>query len=148
MDNIDYRVINTITGERRSNKCIVIKPNSNTGMLSKSDFNIIQNDRLYQLVTKYLNEDTVKQNGKWVNKGKEGTHGEFKTKKEADAQRRAMFSGGYKAENLKESKKSRKINEALSDDLMSGCYITSDGYIFVIPDGQEERYRISQSGIR
>ena len=57
MDNIDYRVINTISGERRSNKGIVIKPNSNTGMLSKSDFNIIQNDRLYQLVTKYLNED-------------------------------------------------------------------------------------------
>lgn len=57
MDNIDYGVINTISGERRSNKCIDIKPNSNTGMLSKSDFNIIQNDKLYQLVTKYLNED-------------------------------------------------------------------------------------------
>lgn len=43
-----------------------------------------------------LNEDTVKQNGKWVNKGKEGTHGTFKTKKEADAQRKAMFANGYK----------------------------------------------------
>jgi hypothetical protein len=57
MDSIDYRVVNTISGERRSNKCIDIKPSSNTGMLSKSDFNIIQNDKLYQLVTKYLNED-------------------------------------------------------------------------------------------
>lgn len=37
-------------------------------------------------------EDTVKQGNKWVNKGKEGTHGEFDTKKEADAQRRAMFA--------------------------------------------------------
>ena len=50
---------------------------------------------------KCLDEDTVKQNGKWVNKGKEGTHGKFKTKKEADAQRKAMFAGGYKAEGLR-----------------------------------------------
>lgn len=50
-----------------------------------------------------LTEDTVKQNGKWVNKGSEGTHGKFRTKKAADAQRKAMFANGYKAENLKES---------------------------------------------
>ena len=37
-------------------------------------------------------EDTVKQGDKWVNKGKAGPHGEFNTKKEADAQRRAMFA--------------------------------------------------------
>jgi hypothetical protein len=46
-----------------------------------------------------LNEDTVKtKSGKWVNKGKDGTHGEFKTKKEADAQRKAMFANGFKEE--------------------------------------------------
>lgn len=50
-----------------------------------------------------LIEDTAKQaNGKWVNKGEEGTHGEFDTKKEADAQRKAMFANGYK-ENLMEA---------------------------------------------
>lgn len=44
--------------------------------------------------TEPLDEDTVKQGNKWVNKGNTGdTHGEFKTKKEADAQRRAMFAG-------------------------------------------------------
>lgn len=43
-----------------------------------------------------LNEDTVKQGSYWVNKGKEGTHGKFKTKKEADAQRRAMYARGFK----------------------------------------------------
>ena len=43
-----------------------------------------------------INEDTVKQNGSWVNKGEEGTHGKFKTKKEADDQRKAMFANGYK----------------------------------------------------
>ena len=42
-----------------------------------------------------LDEDTVKKGNKWVNKGKEGTHGEFKTKKEADDQRKAMFANGY-----------------------------------------------------
>lgn len=50
-----------------------------------------------------LAEDTIKQaDGKWVNKGDEGTHGEFKTKKEADAQRKAMYANGYK-ENLTEA---------------------------------------------
>lgn len=50
-----------------------------------------------------IKEDTVKKDGKWVNKGKEGTHGEFKTKKAADAQRKAMFANGYKGESLKEN---------------------------------------------
>lgn len=50
-----------------------------------------------------IKEDTVKKDGKWVNKGKEETHGEFKTKKAADAQRKAMFANGYKGESLKES---------------------------------------------
>ena len=36
--------------------------------------------------------DTVKKGNKWVNRGDTGEeHGEFDTKKEADAQRRAMF---------------------------------------------------------
>ena len=42
-----------------------------------------------------LFEDTIKKGNKWVNKGKDGEHGEFKTKKEADAQRKAMFANGY-----------------------------------------------------
>lgn len=54
-----------------------------------------------QELNESLKEDTIKQNGKWVNKGKEGTHGTFKTKKQADAQRKAMFANGYK-ESLKE----------------------------------------------
>lgn len=51
-----------------------------------------------------VDEDTVKTSkGKWVNKGDSGeTHGEFKTKKEADAQRKAMFAKGYKAESINE----------------------------------------------
>ena len=43
-------------------------------------------------------EDTVKKsNGKWTNRGDNGEeHGEFTTKKQADAQRKAMFANGYK----------------------------------------------------
>ena len=60
-----------------------------------------------------LEEDTIKKGNKWVNKGKEGTHGEFKTKKQADAQRKAMFANGYKEEleeddTLDEKKKKKK----------------------------------------
>ena len=55
-----------------------------------------------------LEEDTIKQNGKWVNKGKEGTHGEFATKKEADAQRKAMFANGYKEELNEDVNMTRK----------------------------------------
>lgn len=50
-----------------------------------------------------LYEGTIKTSkGKWTNKGEEGTHGTFDTKKEADAQRKAMFVSGYKGESLKE----------------------------------------------
>lgn len=56
-----------------------------------------------------LGEDTVKQGNKWVNKGKEGTHGKFATKKEADAQRKAMFAQGY-AEELDEGMDARTFS--------------------------------------
>jgi len=39
---------------------------------------------------------------KWVNRGKEGTHGEFRTKKEADAQRKSMFANEF-SEDLGEA---------------------------------------------
>lgn len=49
-----------------------------------------------------LQEDTIKtKDDKWVNKGTEGTHGKFRTKKQADAQRKAMFANGFKGENYK-----------------------------------------------
>ena len=54
------------------------------------------------LELKLKTEDTVKKpNGKCVNRGDDGEeHGEFKTKKAADAQRKAMFARGYKAEGV------------------------------------------------
>lgn len=64
-----------------------------------------------------LKEDTIKQGSYWVNKGKEGTHGKFKTKKEADAQRRAMFSGGFKESmNDVEFEKLHKLARKAYDD--------------------------------
>ena len=59
-------------------------------------------DSFSEIEDEALEEDTVKQNGKWVNKGKDGTHGTFKTKKAADAQRKAMFASGYRAEGITE----------------------------------------------
>ena len=53
--------------------------------------------------SKKVCEDTVKQGNKWVNKGKDGTHGTFKTKKAADAQRRAMFANKGKKSTFGES---------------------------------------------
>lgn len=73
------------------------------------DFNQLENDlnkvkrAIDEANKEDLTEDTVKKkSGKWVNRGEEGEHGEFKTKKEADAQRKAMFAKGYKGESLKE----------------------------------------------
>lgn len=48
------------------------------------------------IIEKPIEEDTVKQGNSWTNKGKEGTHGTFKTKKQADDQRKAMFANEYK----------------------------------------------------
>lgn len=52
----------------------------------------------YYFANEGLNEDTVKtSDGKWTNKGDTGeTHGKFNTKKEADAQRKAIFASGWK----------------------------------------------------
>ena len=65
-----------------------------------------------------ISEDTVKQGSSWVNKGKEGTHGKFKTKKDADAQRKAMFASGYKVESANEIPDFEALCEAamLEDD--------------------------------
>lgn len=50
---------------------------------------------------KGLTEDIEKtKSGKWVNVGKEGTHGEFTTKKAAREQQKAMFAQGFKGEAL------------------------------------------------
>ena len=62
-----------------------------------------------------LKEDTVKKGNKWVNKGDEGTHGEFKTKKEADAQRKAMFANGYH-EDLDDVDDEFGFNYVLNED--------------------------------
>lgn len=54
----------------------------------------------------YLNESIEKTSkGKWVNKGKEGTHGEFTTKKAAREQQKAMFAQGFKGEALENTKR-------------------------------------------
>lgn len=85
-------------------------------MLAESLNNNASAKQLYSI----LNEDTIKQNGKWVNKGSEGTHGKFKTKKAADAQRKAMFANGYKGESLKEELVDVSDYERVHDESRGG----------------------------
>ena len=66
------------------------------------------------IVGESLSEDTIKQGSQWVNKGKEGTHGKFKTKKAADAQRRAMFAKGF------------SVNESVDPNTLSDDYVLLD----------------------
>lgn len=73
-----------------------------------------------------LAEDTVKKNGKWANGGKDGTHGTFKTKKAADAQRKAMFANGYK--------ESKSIKESVSHSFDIGDTFQNINKTFVIDD--------------
>ena len=63
-----------------------------------------------------LDEDTVKRGNHWVNKGKEGTHGKFRTKKAADAQRKAMFANGYITEDA-------QLDDADTDITQTPFYI-------------------------
>ena len=77
---------------------------------------------------KTLEEDTVKQGSKWVNKGKEGTHGTFKTKKAADAQRRAMFANKGKKATFGESIEKFPI----------GSTFTNAGYTWEVLDRKGE----------
>lgn len=94
-------------------------------------------DRLAKMEKGALKEDTVKtKSGKWVNKGKEGTHGTFKTKKEADQQRKAMFSNKKKGskwgESLKEEygpHKGSYILEEIARDVELGNTVGNITYI-------------------
>lgn len=85
---------------------------------------------------KSVNEDTVKRNGKWVNVGKDGKadSGKFRTKKEADAQRKAMYAQGYKGESLNDKQKEESFDNALTE----GTYIDNDGSWYV--DGEDNKY--------
>lgn len=74
---------------------------------------------IFSLMHDNLSEDTVKRGNKWVNVGKSGkTHGEFRTKKQADAQRRAMFAQGYK-ESLDPDTSTNNTDTELSNALIS-----------------------------
>lgn len=71
-------------------------------LIDSHDVTKTYQDNDYEFFNESLKEDTVqKSNGKWTNRGDDGTeHGEFDTKAEADAQRKAMYASGYKGESL------------------------------------------------
>lgn len=94
-----------------------------------NDLMVYQRDNFIGEIEESLKEDTVKQGSHWVNKGKEGTHGKFKTKKAADAQRRAMFTN---------SGKNRNFGEGLNESLYNIFYDYEDEYGYTYRDNMEE----------
>ena len=82
---------------RRSSKNLHISDDDFARIRNEARLNQVEHISNADLIEESATEDTVKQGNSWVNKGKEGTHGKFRTKKAADAQRKAMFASGYKA---------------------------------------------------
>lgn len=96
-------------------KMIDNHPEYNTEILSQ----IASIRNIFSLMHDNLSEDTVKRGNKWVNVGKSGkTHGEFRTKKQADAQRRAMFANKAKTEKLELNNKLCSNDTELADALI------------------------------
>ena len=75
-------------------------------------------------VEESVTEDTIKQGSQWVNKGKEGTHGKFKTKKAADAQRKAMFARGFK-EGVEDTNNKKDPNTLPDDYVLFNSNVTN-----------------------
>jgi len=88
-----------------------------------------------------FDEDTIKQNGKWVNKGKEGTHGTFRTKKAADAQRKAMYANGF----------SEDLNEELYaweyEDRRNELIRAARTQVILQPNGMFNIYNVKESDV-
>ena len=94
-----------------------------------------------------LSEDTVKtKSGKWVNKGKEGTHGTFKTKKEADAQRKAMFARGFK-ESVAESDTVEDIDDYAVYRIDTKSHWANSPFFWDVHDYAEELGKIGRAHV-
>ena len=82
--------------------------------------------------SKNISEDTVKtRDGKWTNCGDSGeTHGEFRTKKQADAQRKAIYASGWKKESVEDLANRVRKNDLEWDDEIEASY-AEDGDVAV-----------------
>ncbi len=82
--------------------------------------------------SKNISEDTVKtRDGKWTNRGDSGeTHGEFRTKKQADAQRKAIYASGWKNESVEDLANRVRKNDLEWNDEIEASY-AKDGDVAV-----------------
>lgn len=118
---------------RRSPRNMHISDDDFRRMRNEARLNQVAHISEAELIEESATEDTVKQGSSWVNKGKEGTHGKFKTKKAADAQRKAMFANGYTAnEEMDEYELATSLNNLIRDE-----YEAIDGYNDMISDLEE-----------
>lgn len=90
-----------------------------------------------------LKEDTIKKrNGKWTNRGDDGEeHGEFRTKKAADAQRKAMFANGYN-EDLKEATMAQLVGIANRYEGQDAVKAVKDVLINIAGSGRTGMYAV------
>lgn len=96
--NLQYEINNTVRGVYSNAYTYSDLANYIRNLATDLNDAADEIDDLGNDINECLYEDTVKtKSGKWVNKGDTGeTHGEFRTKKEADAQRRAIFANWKK----------------------------------------------------
>lgn len=82
--------------------------------------------------SKNISENTVKtRDGKWTNRGDSGeTHGEFRTKKQADAQRKAIYASGWKNESVEDLANRVRKNDLEWNDEIEASY-AKDGDVAV-----------------
>lgn len=121
-DIYEQRKIGLAEGGEPDIKNLLFKEFRNKGYLDnlKALKNKLISKELSLKEQQELEEDTEKvSDHKWVNKGKEGTHGTFKTKKEADAQRKAMFANGF-SEDLEEQLNYDEIRQKFAEVIGGG----------------------------
>lgn len=129
-------------------------------LLRENDLEVVKDDHGdYEVVPRetyghhnYAKDDIEKSRGGWVNRGKEGTHGKFATKREARKQQKAMFASGYKGDSricdhtIKVSNPTLKIKEwytktfpsdSLGDELDS--QVTVGNIVDILNDHKGER---------
>ena len=92
----EYSIRNLVFKELRNKGCFDRLKDLKNQLISK-ELSVIDTDKKEAPEEQaQLEEGTEKvKDGEWVNRGAEGTHGKFKTKKAADAQRKAMFANGF-----------------------------------------------------
>lgn len=136
-DEGEYSIRNLVFKELRNKGCFDRLKDLKNQLISK-ELSVKDTDKKEPPEEQaQLEEGTEKvKDGEWVNRGAEGTHGKFKTKKAADAQRKAMFANGFH-EDIEKTFKYKatpsgltgKIKAANKDEALKKARAVLDYYV-------------------